>query len=566
MQRPARLIELRIKDFAIVDELTIELEPGLNALTGETGAGKSILIDALGAVLGERVSPTMLRAGADRALVEATFTKPPELPAELDVGPDEDVLILSREITAARSAARINGRTVPVSLLQAAGQALVDIHGQSDHQSLFRPSTHLLLLDRFAGLEPQRRQLAGLVRQLRDTRRELADLQSNARELARQQDLLRFQLDEIDRAELQRDEEDELTSRRTVLANTAKLRQTAALALEAIDGEAQAIDAASLAAKHLADAARLDASLEPDATALEGAIDALRETSRALTRYVDGLDADPDELQRVEDRLDLIRNLERKYGDTVGDVLAFAENARQQLSTIETAGSRAADLAVEERRLEGEALAAAAALSGARRAVAPTLADAVQTELADLNMPSARFKADIQTSSEVGPRNSELGTRNPELTDTGTDTIQFLLSANPGEPPRALVQVASGGEASRLMLALKTVFSAADETPVLVFDEIESGVGARSGGVVGRKLRQLADHHQVLCITHLAPVAAQAAAHFKVAKHETDARTTTTVTRLDAAAREQELAEMIAGSPVTASALASARELLDAAS
>ncbi|MBV8083193.1 MAG: DNA repair protein RecN, partial [Chloroflexi bacterium] len=364
---------------------------------------------------------------------------------------------------------------------------------------------------------------------------------------ARQQDLLRFQLDEIDAAALHTGEDEELAARRTVLANAEKLRQTAALALEALDGEAQAIDACSLAAKHVADASRLDSSLEPNATALDAAIDALRDTSRALARYLDTLDADPDELQRVEDRLDLIRNLQRKYGDTVGDVLAYAEHARQQLGAIETTGTRAEDLAAAERRLLAKAHAAAADLSKARHACAARLADAVQAELADLNMPHASFRADIQPA---------------DLSDTGADAIQFLLSANPGEPPRPLAQVASGGEASRLMLALKTVFSAADETAVLVFDEIESGVGARSGAVVGRKLRQLADHHQVLCITHLAPVAAQAAAHFKVAKYETDARTTTTVARLDASAREQELAEMLAGWPVTPSALVSARELL----
>jgi DNA repair protein RecN (Recombination protein N) len=546
---PAHLLELRIRDFAIVDELTLRLEPGLNALTGETGAGKSILIDALGAVLGGRVNGTMIRAGAERALVEATFSRPPSLPAEIELDGEDDVLILSRDISASRGGARINGRTVPVALLQTAGQALVDIHGQSDHQSLFRPSTHLLLLDRFAGLEAQRSDLANLVHRLRDTRRELADLQANARELARQQDLLRFQLDEIEAAGLEPGEDVELAARRSVLANAEKLRQTAALALAALDDEAQAIDASALAAKHLADAARLDPSLETDAAALDEAVTRLRDTSRALTRYLDTLDADPEELQRVDDRLDLIRNLKRKYGDTIEDVLAFAGNARRQLATIETADARADRLAGEERRLLAEATAAAEALSQARQACAGRLSDAVESELADLNMPSARF------APEIAPAG---------LSETGVDAIQFVLSANAGEPPRPLAQVASGGEASRLMLALKTVFSAADDTPVLVFDEIESGVGARSGHVVGRKLRQLAERHQVLCITHLAPVAAQAGAHFKITKHETAARTTTAVTRLDGDPRLAELAEMLAGQPVTPSALASARELLQA--
>jgi len=549
------LLELRIRDFAIIEDLSLALEPGLNVLTGETGAGKSILIDALGAALGGRVTNTMVRAGAEKALIEATFVRPPTLPEELELDDADDVLILSREIGAnGRGAARLNGRTVPLSLLQIAGRALVDVHGQSDHQSLFRPATHLDFLDRFAGLGEQRSKLAALVRQMRDIREELARLHGNAREVARRQDLLRFQVEEIDAADLSPGEDEELAARRSVLANAERLREAVGAALLALNEEGRAVDGSLAAAKLLTEAARFDPALSEAAEQIDAAAAQLQDAGRALARHLDRIEADPDELQRVEDRLDLIRSLKRKYGETLEDVLAFAEQARSQLGELLDVDARAEQLEAEARQLFDRAQALAARLSDARLGAAEDIAHRVEAELNELNMAGARFQVDVRR------REGE-----DALQPTGIDEVEFLLAANRGEPLRPLAQVASGGEASRLMLALKSVFSAADETPVLVFDEIEAGVGARGGHLIGAKLRALAERHQVLCITHLAPVAALASAHFRVRKLAADDRTGAAVDRLDGDARLEELAEMLAGKPVTDAGRASARELLTAA-
>ncbi|HEX6511894.1 MAG TPA: DNA repair protein RecN [Chloroflexota bacterium] len=554
MAAQAALLELRIKDFAIVDELTLTLDEGLNVLTGETGAGKSILIDALGGVLGERTSPAMVRAGADKALVEATFARPAELPEQIELEDADEVLILSREIGATgRGAARLNGRTVPLSLLQAAGQALVDVHGQSDHQSLLRPAAHLHLLDRYADLSDRRRELEALVRRLRQTVQEVARLQGDARDVARQQDLLRFQVDEIEAAHLASGEDEELTARRAVLASAERLREAVTAALGALNEERGAVDAALAAGKLVSDAARLDPALEEAGGQLDSAAAQLQDVSRWLVRYLDGIEADPAELQRLDDRLDLIRSLKRKYGDRLDEVLAFAARSREQLSELLGANARVEQLEAEARELRKQALALAAELSKARREASARLTAEVERELAELNMAAARFAADIREREG-----------DDALQGSGVDDVEFLLSANPGEPLRPLAQVASGGETSRLMLALKSVFSTADQTPVLVFDEIEAGVGARGGHVIGQKLRILARHHQVLCITHLAPVASQAHAHFKVVKLAGD-RTGTAVERLTPEARVEELAEMLAGKPISNAARASARELLAAA-
>ncbi|MHB8620622.1 MAG: DNA repair protein RecN [Chloroflexota bacterium] len=550
------LLELSIRDFAIVDSLRLSLDQGLNALTGETGAGKSILIDALGVVLGERANPAMIRAGAARAIIDATFTRPASLPAEiedLDVGED-DVLILSREIHAGgRGVARLNGRSVPLSLLQRVGRLLVDIHGQSDHQALTRPATHLHFLDRYAGLDQDRLAVAAAVQRLRQARQELAALRQTERDVARQQDLLRFQVDEIDRAELAPDQDTDLARVRNTLASVERRRDLAAAALASLGEEGGAADGASTAAKQLAELARLDAALAGEADKLEAAGLALRETARELARYVDGIEADPEELRRADDRLELIRGLKRKYGATIPDVLAFAQQARRDLAELEAADQRIERLAGDERALLAEACRLAGRLSQARQEAAPGLAEAVEAELADLNMAQARFEVSIRCLPAEG---------GPGL--AGLDEVEFLLAANPGEPARPLVQVASGGEASRLMLALKSVFSEADETPVLVFDEIEAGVGARGGHIIGEKLLALAARHQVLCITHLAPVAALAREHFRVRKVPLEGRTTTAIDTLHGEERVQELAEMLAGQPVSPAALASARSLLAA--
>ncbi|MBV8087342.1 MAG: AAA family ATPase, partial [Chloroflexi bacterium] len=438
----AQLLELRIKDFAIVDELTLTLEPGLNALTGETGAGKSILIDALGAVLGDRASPALVRGGADRALIEATFSRPASLPDELEVEEADDVLILSREIGAnGRGGARLNGRTVPLSVLQVAGRALVDVHGQSDHQSLLRPAMHVQFLDRFAGLGSERATLASLMTSLGEARGEIARLRGDAREMARQQDLLHFQVQEIDSAELSVGDDLSLAARRSVLANAEKLRELVAGALAGLTEDGAAVDIASAAARLITDAARLDASLEADAVALDDACAGLREIGRSLTRYADGIEADPAELDRVDDRLDLLRGLMRKYGDGIEEVLAFADRARAQLRDIEGVDERVASLESRAADLQDQAWTVAERLSEARTRAAADLAAVVEGQLGELNMAGARFS--VQVARRGG---ASVDAQHDILRPAGIDDVEFLLAANPGEPARPLVQVASGGE------------------------------------------------------------------------------------------------------------------------
>ncbi|MFI5267840.1 MAG: DNA repair protein RecN, partial [Chloroflexota bacterium] len=392
------MLELRIKDFAIIDELTLALEPGLNALTGETGAGKSILIDALGAVLGDRAGPALVRAGADRAIIEATFTRPAQLPEEIELDEADEVLILSREIGAnGRGAARLNGRTVPLSMLQTAGRALVDVHGQSDHQSLLRPATHMRFLDRFGGLDEDRQALGAMVRQLRQVRQEVARLQGDAREMARQQDLLRFQVEEIDTSAPCPGEDEDLAGRRTILANAERLRDAVSSTLTALNDERGAIDGGLAAGKLLADASRLDPALAEHSEQVEGAAAQLQDASRSLQHYLDQIEVDPDELQRVDDRLDLLRSLKRKYGETLEEVLAFAERARSELTELLGADARTEHLLAEERQLLDSAWAAAQKLSNARHAAAQQLSAEVEQQLVELNMGGARFAASIRT-------------------------------------------------------------------------------------------------------------------------------------------------------------------------
>ena len=551
-----QLLELSVTDFAIVHQLRLALYPGLNALTGETGAGKSILIDALALVLGGRATSLLVRDGASRALVEATFSRPEHLPAELEIEPDDDVLVLSREVGAAgRGLARLNGRSVPLSMLQVAGRALVDLHGQSDHQGLLQPAQQLRLLDRFAQTSALADKLAARVAELRGLRARIASLRAGERDAARQVDLLRFQMEEIGRAAPRLGEEEELRQQRTLLASAEKIQELAQSATAALDADGAALDSAGRALKQLEELTRLDPSLQDELERLRDGLEALREVARRLGRRVGEVEADPAELARLEERLELIRTLKRKYGDSVEEVLAFGRDAATKLDELASANTRLAALEEQERQLFEDIDIAARELSGLRSAAAQELSAQVERQLADLNMAGARFVVAIEERHEpAGPRPS------------GIDDVEFLLAANPGEPPRPLAQVASGGETSRLMLALKSAFSAMDDTPVLVFDEIEAGVGARSGRVIGEKLRQLARHHQVLCITHLAPVAALAGSHYRVRKIAGAGTTSTTVDLLTGAERVDELAEMLAGAPVSAAARASAQALLDSAS
>ncbi len=570
------LAEIHIRNFAIIEELSLRFDEGLNVLTGETGAGKSIIIDAVSLLLGGRASTDWIRAGAERAEIEGHFVLgaraqaiQPILEAEGLEGED-DLLILAREVRRnGRNICRVNGRAVSLSLLSEIGQWLVDIHGQGEHLSLLRVREHVNLLDRYAGLEAERAEMARLVQALRQVRAELTDLRQDERELARRIDLLSYQVEEITEARLEPGEEEELEAERLRLANAEQLMQLAIEVTQVLEEGSEeqlsAVDLLGQAVQALTRLARIDPTMAEIRQQVEELSYQLSDLARDVRHYQDGIEFNPARLAQVEERLELIYNLKRKYGDSIEEILAFAERAQAELENITHAEERIAELEAEEERLLHEIGELGRRLSEARRAAGERLARAVEQELADLRMEHARFGVDIRWQDD--PEGAYVGDRRVAFDATGLDRVEFLISANPGEPLRPLARVASGGETARLMLALKAVLSRADETPTLIFDEIDVGIGGRVGAIVGRKLWGLTapdarGHraHQVLCVTHLPQLAAYGDAHFHVLKTVEGERTLTHVRRLTGEARVQELAAML-GAP-TASGQESAAAML----
>ncbi len=564
------LVELRVRDFAIIDDLQLQFHPGFNVLTGETGAGKSIIIDAIELLLGTKASQDMVRAGADIANIEGLF----ELNGMVGEGirarlqeqgleGDDSLLILAREVRrGGRSVARINGRAVTQTLLAEIGGQMVDIHGQGEHLSLLNPREHIHLLDRFADLEPPRADLARLVGQLRQVRSDLDALRRDARDLARRIDLLTYQVEEIDAAGLSAGEDAHLEAERRRLANAETLASHSAaihrLLAEGDNETPGALDPVGQAAARLEKLSRVDPDLHPLYEQAEDLADRLGDLVRAVSDYNESIAFDPARLAEVEERLELIFHLKRKYGDTIADVLAFGEQASAELNLLAQSETRTAELEGEEDRLLHLVGDLAAQLSAARQAAADTLAVAIERELVDLRMAGTRFQVDMLRQEDA--TGCFVGDRRLAFDATGIDRVQFLVSANPGEPLRPLVKVASGGETARLMLALKDVLSRADITPTLIFDEIDQGIGGRVGVIVGRKLTALAQDHQVLCVTHLAQIAAYGDHHVSVSKAVEGERTVTRMQTLSGPARVHELAAMLG--TMTEAGRQSAEELL----
>ena len=572
------LVELSIWDFAIIDELRISFEPGLNALTGETGAGKSIIIDALGAVLGERVTSDVVRTGRRAARVEAIFDTAAlnfqsafaSFAAEYDLEPDEPSLILAREISAGgRSTARINGRAVTVGALARLGGLLVDIHGQSDHLSLLRPSEHLVLLDRFAGTTQARDDVGRAVRDLRELNNRIDAIERGAREREQRIDLLRFQAEEIADAALTPGEDLGLEAERTVLMNAGKLAEDAA-GVHAILSAGDADDAATVlalitrASSLLDGVSALDPSMGPTAERLREMRYLLQDVNAEVRDYADRIEVEPERLTDVDERLELIRTLKRKYGSTIEEIIAHGDEAAAELDTLVGGESDTETLRARASALKENLGALAAELSRQRRDAAAGLSAGVEAAIAELNMGRARFAVKIEQEDRADGVPFPVGDENRlvDVDETGADRVEFLLAANPGEVPKPLARVASGGEMARLMLALKSILSGADATPTLVFDEVDVGVGGRSGQVVGEKLWGLTAGHQVIVISHLPQIAAFAEVHFRITKGERDGRTTTDVCAVEGAARIDEIAAMLDGVPVTTAARKSAVEMV----
>jgi len=565
------LTELRIENFAIIHRLEIEFGPGLITFTGETGAGKSIILDAIESVLGGRADQTSIRSGAERASIEATFRLTEDIQAPVveilereELLDDPNYVVLERDIRReGRNTARINGRSVGLSLLRELGAYLVDIHGQSEHLSLLTVRHHLGLLDRYAESQNLLGAYTETYRRLQSVRRELDAVRQAEQDAARRTDLLTFQAQEIESAQLRPDEDEELRQDRNRLANAENLANLAQGALNALDEgspETPAItDLLGQVVHHLSSLSKIDPSREELSQQAELMLDTLAEISRDLRDYLEQIEYNPKRLEQIEERLDLIQNLKRKYGGTLEAVLKFGAEAKKQLDMIAHASERIAELEQEETTLLEELSERGQTLSQKRHAAADRLARDVELQLADLHLSGARFAVDFQVRSDPQGVPDEDG-RRLAFDATGLDRVEFLVAPNPGEGLKPMVKIASGGETARLMLALKNVLAQADYVPTLIFDEIDQGIGGRVGLVVGQKLWHLAREHQVLCVTHLPQLAAFGDMHFRVAKQVKEGRTLTHVEQVSGGNRRQELAQMLGG--ISEGTLRSAEEML----
>ena len=558
------LSDLSIKNFAIIDQLQVQFVAGFNVLTGETGAGKSIILDAVQLLLGGRAEMSMIRAGAEMAQLEATFTLNDAMQKQLSPlllkegleAEGEDSLTLARELRAnGRSVNRVNGRSVNLTLLRQIAAPLIDVHGQGEHLSLLNPRTHLSLLDAYAQAKGDRDSIARKVGELHGVQRELAQLQEDARLLAQRKDMLTFQVEEISAADLRVGEEDDLRAERDRLANAEQLTRSASEAVALlVDGDGDGYrsengrsvtDLLGQVERALVQLVRYDDSQSPLLETVQGLVFQTTEVASDSQTYLDSLEYNPSRLAEVEERLELIGMLKRKYGETVADVLALAEKAESDLEKISSSGERTAQLATDIDAALHELGKLMAALSKKRRAAAKKLGAMVEAELTDLKMAGTRFSVDFQL--EDAPDGAHINGRRFAYDKTGFDRVEFMLSTNPGEPLKPMVKIASGGETARLMLALKTALTQADTTPTLIFDEIDQGIGGRVGDIVGRKLWGLtvSGAHQVIVVTHLPQLAGYGDAHLHVSKRVRDGRTSTAVLELNENGRLTELAAML---------------------
>jgi DNA repair protein RecN (Recombination protein N) len=569
------LTELHIRNFAIIDQLDLKLGPGLIILTGETGAGKSIILDAVEMLVGGRADAAVVRAEADQAFVEGVFQlKGPDKEAVHAILQREDLLddpnyvTLSREVRReGRSVARVNGRTAGVSLLKELGTVLIDIHGQSEHLSLLDPRAHLGLLDRYAEVARPLNDYRQTYQKLLVVRRDLNELLQAQADADRRTEMLTFQADEIEAARLKPGEDDDLRKERDRLANAESLAAYAQQALTVLDEGSPESPAASdlvgQAAQALAGLAKIDAAQGELADEAAGLEDTLADVVRGLRDYLDEIEFNPKRLDEVEERLNLIHNLTRKYGGSIPAVIDSAIDARKQLENISNAVEKIAELQGEEEKLLQTLSRQGLALSDKRKAAAEKLGKGIETELDDLKMAAARFGVDFQTRADpngvpVPPDGARVA-----FDQSGLDRVEFLVAPNPGEGLKPLARIASGGETSRLMLALKNILASADEIPSLIFDEIDQGIGGRVGLVVGYKLWHLGRNHQVFCVTHLPQLAAFGDQHYQVQKIIQGNRTLTRVERLEGESQLLELSQMLG--EVGEGTLRSSHELMQVA-
>ena len=553
------LTTLRIKNLALVADLTLELQPGCNVVTGETGAGKSIIIGALNLVLGERADRTLIRSGSDSCSVEAVFDVTQLLgkrsDRRLDSGDhlkgfleengleacDEGQLVLKRTFTATGTNRQfVNGSPTTLNVLTSIGEWLVDMHGPHDHQSLLHPAKQLLILDAFGALQAEREAFGEIVARRSAIETEKAALIVDEKTYAQQLDLLRFQVKEIEAARFKEGEDVEVEQEFHRASNAAKLLQLGQASLDVLaESDNAVLTQAGAIGRSLNELQRVD----PGAGALVDlhgqVVNTLRELQSEISRYIDKVDVDPARLAELEERLNLLQSLKRKYGPTLAEVISFGEEARKKLAALEGRDAELVRLNSELAKLDAELRKAGQGLSAKRKKVIPQLSKAAAKQLADLGFKQSRFEIEIKSA--------ESNSVNHAPRTTGLDEVEFQFAPNPGEPAKPLRAIASSGEMARVMLALKTVLAAEDEIPVLVFDEVDANVGGETANAVGEKMKQIAAKRQVLCITHLPQVAAPADAHYVVSKHVKEGRTISEIELLDKKTRVTELARMLGG-------------------
>lgn len=557
-----------IKNYVLVAEGAIHFEPGLNIITGETGAGKSILVGALATLLGERTSATVLPAGESKAYIEGHFAYE-KLPAvkkflqERDLESSDGMLILRREILASgRSRAFVNDTPVTLDDVESLAAMLVDLHGQHEHQSLLRVAEHIEYVDAFASLQAQRHQVAAAYQAAESARAELEALREKQRSLLERRDYLAFQLEEISKVDPQPGEEDELLQEEKRLAHSSELRASCTQLAQALyEQEGSALEVLGQAQRVLTNLQGYDPAFREMHEEITSAVLAVEDVGKSLLRYADRIETNPERLEQVRRRLAAFAHLKKKYSVSFEALLAKRDELQAELDQIATLDN---EIAVAEQRWGEEVkryIEAAKALSALRREAAARLETMVPQQLTEVGMPNCRFQVEMHPEPEPGGWCCIDG-EPVRATAAGIDRVEFLLSSNPGQPLRPLAKIASGGEISRIMLILKSLIAGSDRVPVLIFDEIDIGISGRVAQAVGQKLRDLAQSHQILVITHLPQIAGVGDCHFLVEKQQSDSRTTTSIRKLEPEERERAIAQLLAGQEITEAHLASARELL----
>jgi DNA repair protein RecN (Recombination protein N) len=551
------LIELSIRNLAVVEEVSIAFKKGFHVLTGETGAGKSIIIDALGLLIGGRASAELVRHGTDRAEIEACFELSDDHPVRstlerLGISSEEEHVIIRREITAqGKSSSRINGQMVNLGMLKEVGEYLVNIHGQHEHQSLLKVEKHLDWLDLFGdkAIGPIKAEYQGLYRDYIELKRELVELEEKSKNALQLLDLYRYQAEEIGQARLKPGEDELLNEEKRKLANAEKLFQSANDGYEALYGNAKGLDYISKSIQRMENIVQFDRPvLGPMLEQMQSAYYQLEDAAYQLRDYRDRIEFNPARLEQIEKRLDVITQLRRKYGTDATEILSYYDKILSELSAIENKDEHVEKLRAQLEQLEKKLISSAARLTEVRKAAAKQLASDIEQELRDLYMARTKLEVRVDSEHKLGP--------------TGWDEVEFLISPNPGEPLRSLHKIASGGELSRIMLAMKAIFARMDQIPVLVFDEVDTGVSGRAAQAIADKLSILARSCQVFSITHLPQVACMADAHYEVRKEIEGERTYTRVEELLGDIRVKELARMLGGVEVTDTTEKHAQEML----